>query len=760
MKKQYLSAFALALFASTAFAQTNPVRTVAEVAVPTENTTGKDVFIVLGNNLAARINTDGGQITGRAAGSPVRIVTVNATDHVYKIYDVKSGKWFANKGGATAPKDDNQVTLSDTPSEWYIYNNNNGDDATLLDIAPKVGSAAITDGTIASWNFYQGYAPGKHVGYWDANDGNSAWRLYDPKALVKSSVAALAAVDSSAAAAANNAIDAASDEAGYAAALKAFRQALDGHQVRFANSGRGAKNYLTLSPTFVATGDAAATPGAEDVFVFNYHADNDNFSLQHAVTGRNLADVPGRDQAVPSTTSDATRYDLQSNDKNNTISLRNVSNNADKNYLHLAGFKSGSQLAVVRWEAGSGDANNASTWTIENADDVTDDELFEAAGERFMALNLLDAPLGNSFGQRFVSEETKATLQKFKNAQADLGDVQDLLSAYADKTSFTLNMPAAGDFFRIKSNDGSRYVTANGATDGAAWQLKTTTDSTDEGTIFGYDGSHLVSLSTGRAVYLSGGSQAKLADYTVTNFGTVEFGTTPDNKYAVYVKQGTQTATMYLWQNASKPGVDGLGGKNTGDVLTHLQLEEVESVPVHLNTAGLATFTPADDMVVPDGVEIYVASQYDTAHQRINLTQLEGKVIPADTPVLLHGAISTTIQLTYAGENDTAPTVSTNAFRGSFVPSAVPAGQEGRVLNENEFIKVFPTYVRGMRAFVSAAPSAGTRTALAFPGVTAVESVKTASEAEAPIYDLSGRRVTKPVAGQIYVQNGKKFLQR
>ena len=760
MKKQYLSAFALALFASTAFAQTNPVRTVAEVAVPTENTTGKDVFIVLGNNLAARINTDGGQITGRAAGSPVRIVTVNATDHVYKIYDVKSGKWFANKGGATAPKADNQVTLSDTPSEWYIYNNNNGSDATLLDIAPKVDGAAITDGTIASWNFYQGYAAGKAVGYWDANDGNSAWRLYDPKALVKSSVAALAAVDPSAATDANNAIDAASDETGYAAALKTFRQALDGHQVRFANSGRGAKNYLTLSPTFVATGDAAATPGAEDVFVLNYHADNDNFSLQHAVTGRNLADVPGRDQAVPSTTSDATRYDLQSNDKNNTISLRNVSNNADLNYLHLAGFKSGSQLAVVRWEAGSGDANNASTWTIENADDVTDDELFEAAGERFMALNLLDAPLGNSFGQRFVSEETKATLQKFKNAQADLGDVQDLLSAYADKTSFTFNMPAAGDFFRIKSNDGTRYVTANGATDGAAWQLKTTTDSTDEGTIFGYDGSHLVSLSTGRAVYLSGGSQAKLADYTVTNFGTVEFGTTPDNKYAVYVKQGTQTATMYLWQNASKPGVDGLGGKNTGDVLTHLQLEEVASVPVHLNTAGLATFTPADDMVVPDGVEIYVASQYDTAHQRIILSQLEGKVIPADTPVLLYGPVSTTIQLTYAGENDAAPTVSVNAFRGSFTPSAVPAGQEGRVLKEGEFVKVVPDFVRGMRAFVSAAPSAGTRTALAFPGVTAVESVKTASEAEAPIYDLSGRRVTKPVAGQIYVQNGKKFLQR
>lgn len=753
MKKQYLSAFALALFASTAFAQTNPVRTVDQVAVPTENTTGKDVFIVLGNNLAARINTDGGQITGRAAGSPVRIVTVNATDHVYKIYDVKSGKWFANKGGATAPKADNQVTLSDTPSEWYIYNNNNGNDATLLDIAPKVDGAAITDGTIASWNFYQGYAAGKHVGYWDANDGNSAWRLYDPKALVKSSVAALAAVDSSAAAAANNAIDAASDETGYAAALKAFRQALDGHQVRFANTGRGAKNYLTLSTAFTA--GATETVNAEDVFVLKYHTDNDNFSLQHAVTGRNLGNVPNWNQAIPSTTSDATRYDLQSNDKNNTISLRNVSINADKNYLHLASDK----VNVVRWEAGSGDADNASTWTIENADDIDDSALLSAAMRRF-ALIPTPSDAGDLLGQRTVTDGVDSLLQKSENdEELTLEEYQQLLSAHADNRFYELNMPKKGLFFKIKSNDGTRYVTANGATDGV-WQLKTTTDSTDEGTIFGYDGSHLVSLSTGRAVYLKGDSKAKLAKYDETNFGTVEFGTTPDNKYAVYVKQGQQTATMYLYQEASKPGVDGLGGKNTGHVLTHLQLEEVASVPVHLNTAGLATFVPAYDMVVPNGVEIYVASQYDTAHQRIILSQLEGKVIPADTPVLLYGHASTTIQLTYSDEEDGAPTVSVNAFRGSFTPSAVPAGQEGRVLKEGEFVKVVPDFVRGMRAFVSAAPSAGTRTALAFPGVTAVESVKTASEAEAPIYDLSGRRVTKPVAGQIYVQNGKKFLQR
>ncbi len=571
---------------------------------------------------------------------------------------------------------------------------------------------------------------------------------------------ALAAANPAAAATAKAAVAVASDANGYNQAVKDFYQALNGSKVYFTNSARGGKNYLTVSPDFAVAGDRSNTPTAENVFELEYNETNNSFALFHAVTGRALKNLPGLYTPIPTTSEEGGSYSFVPSGQNNTFSLRNDAAGGNQNFLHLASDKNGARYNVVRWNAGSGAINDASTWSLENASNVTDDELFEAAGERFMALNLLDAPLGYSFGQRFVSEETKAIIDKFKTNHANLGDVQDLLSAYADKTSFTLNMPAAGDFFRIKSNDGKRYVTANGATD-SAWQLQTTTDSTDEGTIFGYDGSHLVSLSTGRAVYLSGNkSQAKLAKYDETNFGTVEFGTTPDNKYAVYVKQGQQTATMYLYQEASKPGVDGLGGKNTNDVLTHLQLEEVASVPVHLNSAGLATFTPADDMVVPNGVEIYVASQYDTAHQRINLTQLEGKVIPADTPVLLHGAISTTIQLTYSDVEDGAPAISVNAFRGSFTPSAVPAGQEGRVLKEGEFVKVVPDFVRGMRAFVSAAPSAGTRTALAFPGVTAVESVKTASEAEAPIYDLSGRRVTKPVAGQIYVQNGKKFLQR
>ncbi|MBQ5729971.1 MAG: hypothetical protein IIV54_06240 [Bacteroidaceae bacterium] len=40
---------------------------------------------------------------------------------------------------------------------------------------------------------------------------------------------------------------------------------------------------------------------------------------------------------------------------------------------------------------------------------------------------------------------------------------------------------------------------------------------------------------------------------------------------------------------------------------------------------------------------------------------------------------------------------------------------------------------------------------------TAIETVET-ENANAPIYDLSGRRVLSTVKGGIYIQNGKKFI--
>ena len=337
--------------------------------------------------------------------------------------------------------------------------------------------------------------------------------------------------------------------------------------------------------------------------------------------------------------------------------------------------------------------------------------------------------------------------------------MQDLLSAYADKTSFALNLPERGDFFRIKSNDGSRYITTDGAAAGE-WQLKTTTGTPDENTIFCFDGTNLVSLKTGRAVYLSNNkSQAKLAAYDVATPATVEFGELADGKYKVILKQGNQKATVHLWQDA-RTNVDGSGGDNTGNVLTHLQLEEVENVPVQLNANGLASFCAPYHMEVPADVEIYVASSFNAAKDRIILTQLSGNIIPEGTAVVLKGAASTKINLTYAEGNMTVTPPAVNLFQGKATPSQIAAGQEARALKGDEFLVLNTQYVRGFRAYLSSAAGGATRSQLIFPGVTAVDRVAAAENAVAPIFDLSGRRVEKPVAGQIYVQNGQKFLQR
>lgn len=577
----------------------------------------------------------------------------------------------------------------------------------------------------------------------------------------KAHIEALRVADSEAADDAISAVNAASNEAGYNDAVKTFYQAINGSRVYFTNSARGGgKSYLTLSPAFAAAGNRTDTPTAENVFELEYNETNNAFALKHAVTGRALKNLPNFNIPIPTTAEEGGLYSFVATGKNNTFSLRNDATGGNQNFLHLAGDKTGAQYNVVRWNAGSGALNDASTWAIESAEDITDDAILEAALNRFMALNLNNETFGSALGQRYVTKETQTTLKKLATGKGELADVQDLLSAYADKTSFTLNMPERGDFFRIKSNDGSRYITTDGAAAGE-WQLKTTTGTPDENTIFCFDGTNLVSLKTGRAVYLKGNSQAKLAAYSVETPATVEFGGLADGKYKVILKQGNQKATVHLWQD-SKTNVDGWNGDNTNDNRTHLQLEAVNAVQVHLNNEGLASFCAPKALKAVQNVTIYVANSYDAANERINLTEISGNIIPANTAVVLTSDETSNIDLVSLAEGETAPAApAVNLFKGKATPTQFAAGQEVRALKGEEFLVLNTLYVRGFRAYFNASTAGAARaTTLAFPGVTAVDRVAAAENAAAPIFDLSGRRVEKPVAGQIYVQNGKKFLQR
>lgn len=77
------------------------------------------------------------------------------------------------------------------------------------------------------------------------------------------------------------------------------------------------------------------------------------------------------------------------------------------------------------------------------------------------------------------------------------------------------------------------------------------------------------------------------------------------------------------------------------------------------------------------------------------------------------------------------------------------------------FFRSTNSTLRANRAFVKIDNSASQSIAMNFNGtVSSIESVNTnnATMSNAPVYDLTGRRVMKMVKGNLYIQNGKKFI--
>ena len=150
------------------------------------------------------------------------------------------------------------------------------------------------------------------------------------------------------------------------------------------------------------------------------------------------------------------------------------------------------------------------------------------------------------------------------------------------------------------------------------------------------------------------------------------------------------------------------------------------------------------------------------------LNVIEGGVIPAETGVVLEG-VEGTYNLTVGGA---AGAISGNELLGSVAASYVNAdayvlgninvAEEGQPeKKEVGFYTAKKTdgqwLNNGFKAYL---PKTGVSATLRFNfgGTTAIESVlNNGIDANAAIYDLSGRRVEKAVKG-IYIQNGKKII--
>lgn len=233
--------------------------------------------------------------------------------------------------------------------------------------------------------------------------------------------------------------------------------------------------------------------------------------------------------------------------------------------------------------------------------------------------------------------------------------------------------------------------------------------------------------------------------------------------------------TKYLCVGSSGV-VDRLdGGYNsyrTDKFSTDFMFEEVSST----DYAGHAvTFTASTDgkayatlnlpfaTTIPAGVTAYKKVDGTESSVKLEVYKNEMDVLPANTPVLLQADAAET--KTFAPAEYKAQEAT--GFSGTLAATAVAEknaiayilAKDGDAV---KFCKLSATSntVNANKAYFTLTAAAANALNFDFGGVTTgIENAVADKANNAPIYDLSGRRVMNAVKGGIYIQNGKKFVK-
>ena len=202
------------------------------------------------------------------------------------------------------------------------------------------------------------------------------------------------------------------------------------------------------------------------------------------------------------------------------------------------------------------------------------------------------------------------------------------------------------------------------------------------------------------------------------------------------------------------------GGQNTASAW---YLVKVDKVEVALNTAGDAsyatTYLPFAVSNV-EGATAYIGKVVKQENKKILHATAIKAGIPANTGVILKGAANEAKAVLTLGDA-TSNVEGNNALKGTLVEKdytnelVFGKSAEGAV---GFYSMETGKKIGANKAYLEATAAQAMK--LVFDGdVTGIENVMgEAADANAPIYDLTGRRVMKAVKGGLYIQNGKKFI--
>lgn len=242
--------------------------------------------------------------------------------------------------------------------------------------------------------------------------------------------------------------------------------------------------------------------------------------------------------------------------------------------------------------------------------------------------------------------------------------------------------------------------------------------------------------------------QSNAGVYTFNDKGNATFAIVSGEK-ALQREEGGETANcLNYWASAPEDRIK-------------WYIIEATDVEVALNTAGDAsyatTYLPFSVSKV-EGATAYIGKKVNES--TLHATAIEGGILD-NTGVILKGAANAEKAVLTLGEATSDVQNNANALTGTLVEKEYAEGDLVFGINKDSKVGFYSMAtgkkIGANKAYLKAAARA---MKLVFDGdVTGIENVMgEAADANAPIYDLTGRRVMKAVKGGLYIQNGKKFI--
>lgn len=691
-----------------------------QVAVESKDVTGHDFSIVNAREQGWYVSAKTDKL-GVSRGNETKFRLVKTEkDNVFKLFCVNNNKFVAftdtKEGQAKTKFVDNET---ETNTNWHVVPNM-GDKGreNKFDILP--GTVDAKNPNSQSWNVYGGMKNGAGViGHYRANDDGSAWCF---EGVVTQQL---------------------KFHNSYSESNESYFMTIRGFYVHKADNNFTADNNLTFN---------------DKNYLFQLVGTPENFKIYNVATGKPIG-------TNPSARDDNNRYlaDKESLFSAQSAGGRVYVKETRKPNLYL-NFRDG---FLSTW-------NSAEAWNGRDEGSrilfTTEDGILAEAAKK-LAEEIKSTYTDDKFGgglNQYPKSAKRAVTQTLDSLQAaqDLtnSDITKKKEKYTNAKLFLdflrLNMPQDGDLLYLSfqrdanvkyltsalheasENGWGQYGSLGGHLTGKA---KKGNDALFSLKLDAQGKATLVSVATGRRVAWEKRTDGKYYPTLASKDGEGAAFTisTRNGKYAF------EADGRYLASDANGNYAEAYSDYHPQ--FAGLRLERVgTTLPVHIGEGGYASFWCPSEYAVPEGV---TAFRLHIVDGMVRLTSIEGNV-PKNTGIILKGTANTDVNLTLVPNGNT-PAIADNLLQGSAEPQALTTPvyalkKTGRLVKVKGYMPAFKAYFT--------APESQVRELLE-RGLTGIVNVE-AQQEQAPIYDLSGRRVQNTTKGQLYITNGKKFIAK